>query len=167
MGAQDEWGRLLHAGILVTQPSEYRVTVSMSGFKHEVRDVTLRDGAGRTARFRAAGRFAGRNHRSHGNRARCSKRATHRSARWWTTADPGPAAQWAQLSRSGETVGRRDRASGTGTTGTTGDRTKNGGGFMANGVRSDQNNFTLDGIDNNSKIPGSFEQQQRGDPAVG
>jgi hypothetical protein len=43
--------------------------------------------------------------------------------------------------------------SGYGTTGTTGDRTKNGGGFIANGVRSDQNNFTLDGIDNNSKIP--------------
>ena len=43
--------------------------------------------------------------------------------------------------------------SGYGTTGTTGDRAKNGGSFIANGVRSDQNNFTLDGIDNNSKIP--------------
>jgi len=43
--------------------------------------------------------------------------------------------------------------SGFGTTGTTGDRTKNGGGFIANGTRSDQNNFILDGIDNNSKIP--------------
>ncbi len=42
--------------------------------------------------------------------------------------------------------------SGFGTTGTTGDRTKNGGGFIANGTRSDQNNFILDGIDNNAKI---------------
>ena len=43
--------------------------------------------------------------------------------------------------------------SGYGTPGTAGDRTKNGGGFIANGTRSDQNNFILDGIDNNSKIP--------------
>src|SRR5262245_16311072 len=39
------------------------------------------------------------------------------------------------------------------TPGTTGDRTKNGGGFVANGVRSDMNNFVLDGVDNNAKIP--------------
>ena len=37
-------------------------------------------------------------------------------------------------------------------TGTTGDRAKNGGAFIANGTRSDQNNFILDGIDNNAKI---------------
>ena len=43
--------------------------------------------------------------------------------------------------------------SGYGTPGTTGDRAKNGGAFIANGTRSDQNNFILDGIDNNSKIP--------------
>lgn len=43
--------------------------------------------------------------------------------------------------------------SGAGTSGTTGDRTKNGGGFVANGVRSDMNNFVLDGVDNNAKIP--------------
>jgi len=43
--------------------------------------------------------------------------------------------------------------SGYGTSGTTGDRAKNGGAFIANGTRSDQNNFILDGIDNNSKIP--------------
>jgi hypothetical protein len=43
--------------------------------------------------------------------------------------------------------------SGFGTPGTTGDRAKNGGAFIANGTRSDQNNFILDGIDNNSKIP--------------
>jgi hypothetical protein len=34
--------------------------------------------------------------------------------------------------------------SGAGTPGTTGDRAKNGGGFVANGVRSDMNNFILD-----------------------
>ncbi len=43
--------------------------------------------------------------------------------------------------------------SGIGSSGTTGDRAKNGGAFIANGTRSDQNNFLLDGIDNNSKIP--------------
>jgi hypothetical protein len=43
--------------------------------------------------------------------------------------------------------------SGAGTPGTTGDRAKNGGGFVANGVRSDMNNFILDGVDNNAKIP--------------
>jgi hypothetical protein len=37
--------------------------------------------------------------------------------------------------------------------GTAGDRAKNGGSFVANGTRSDMNNFILDGIDNNSKIP--------------
>ena len=30
---------------------------------------------------------------------------------------------------------------------------RNGGGFVANGVRSDMNNFILDGVDNNAKIP--------------
>jgi hypothetical protein len=37
--------------------------------------------------------------------------------------------------------------------GTAGDRAKNGGSFVANGTRSDMNNFILDGIDNNAKIP--------------
>jgi hypothetical protein len=37
--------------------------------------------------------------------------------------------------------------------GTSGDRAKNGGSFVANGTRSDMNNFILDGIDNNAKIP--------------
>ena len=43
--------------------------------------------------------------------------------------------------------------SGVGQAGTAGDRAKNGGAFIANGTRSDQNNFLLDGIDNNAKIP--------------
>ncbi len=43
--------------------------------------------------------------------------------------------------------------SGTGLAGTAGDRAKNGGSFVANGVRSDMNNFILDGLDNNAKIP--------------
>lgn len=42
--------------------------------------------------------------------------------------------------------------SGIGQAGTAGDRAKNGGSFVANGVRSDMNNFILDGIDNNAKI---------------
>ena len=42
--------------------------------------------------------------------------------------------------------------SGVGQPGQAGDRAKNGGGFVANGVRSDMNNFMLDGVDNNSKI---------------
>ena len=42
--------------------------------------------------------------------------------------------------------------SGVGQAGTAGDRAKNGGAFIANGTRSDQNNFILDGIDNNAKI---------------
>jgi hypothetical protein len=37
--------------------------------------------------------------------------------------------------------------------GQAGDRAKNGGSFVANGTRSDMNNFILDGIDNNAKIP--------------
>ncbi len=36
--------------------------------------------------------------------------------------------------------------------GQSGDRAKNGGSFVANGVRSDMNNFILDGVDNNAKI---------------
>jgi hypothetical protein len=42
--------------------------------------------------------------------------------------------------------------SGVGQPGQAGDRAKNGGSFVANGVRSDMNNFMLDGVDNNSKI---------------
>ncbi len=42
--------------------------------------------------------------------------------------------------------------SGIGTSGTSGDRAKTGGAFVANGTRSDMNNFILDGIDNNAKI---------------
>src|SRR5262249_34312632 len=36
--------------------------------------------------------------------------------------------------------------------GTAGERAKNGGSFVANGTRSDMNNFILDGVDNNAKI---------------
>ena len=43
--------------------------------------------------------------------------------------------------------------SGNDQAGTAGDRAKNGGSFVANGTRSDMNNFILDGIDNNAKIP--------------
>ena len=43
-----------------------------------------------------------------------------------------------------------------------GDRTKDGGGFVANGVRSQLNNFMLDGIDNNEKIV----DQQNSSPVV-
>jgi Carboxypeptidase regulatory-like domain/TonB dependent receptor len=43
--------------------------------------------------------------------------------------------------------------SGAGIIGTGGDRAKNGGAFVANGVRSDMNNFIIDGVDNNAKIP--------------
>jgi hypothetical protein len=42
--------------------------------------------------------------------------------------------------------------SGSDQQGTAGDRAKNGGSFVANGTRSDMNNFILDGIDNNAKI---------------
>jgi hypothetical protein len=42
--------------------------------------------------------------------------------------------------------------SGIGQAGTAGDRAKNGGSFVANGVRADMNNFILDGVDNNAKI---------------
>jgi hypothetical protein len=37
--------------------------------------------------------------------------------------------------------------------GTAGDRAKNGGSFSANGVRPDMNNFILNGMDNNAKLP--------------
>jgi len=43
--------------------------------------------------------------------------------------------------------------SGNDQAGTAGDRAKNGGSFVANGTRSDMNNFILDGLDNNAKIP--------------
>ena len=43
--------------------------------------------------------------------------------------------------------------SGSDQPGQAGDRAKNGGSFVANGTRSDMNNFILDGLDNNAKIP--------------
>ncbi len=43
-----------------------------------------------------------------------------------------------------------------------GDRTANGGGFAANGVRSQLNNYMLDGVDNNEKIV----DQQSSSPVV-
>jgi hypothetical protein len=44
-----------------------------------------------------------------------------------------------------------------------GDRTKDGGGFIANGVRAQLNNFLLDGVDNNSKV---LDQQNSSPVAV-
>ncbi len=44
-----------------------------------------------------------------------------------------------------------------------GDRTKDGGGFVANGVRAQLNNFLLDGVDNNSKV---LDQQNSSPVAV-
>lgn len=44
-----------------------------------------------------------------------------------------------------------------------GDRTKDGGGFIANGVRAQLNNYLLDGVDNNSKV---LDQQNSSPVAV-
>jgi hypothetical protein len=134
-------------------PSDYRVTVRFAGFKQEVRNVTLEvDQVSRldfklevgsvteTVEVTAATPLLESSNASIGQVIETQ-----------AIADlPLNGRNYLDLAKLSIGV---TEPSGIGSAGTTGDRAKNGGAFIANGTRSDQNNFLLDGIDNNAKIP--------------
>jgi hypothetical protein len=134
-------------------PSSYRVTVSLAGFKQEARNVTLQmEQIGRVDFVLQVGSQA---ETIEVTASAPLLEASNASIGQVVDSQPIqdlPLNGRNYLDLAKLSIGVTE-PSGYGTTGTTGDRTKNGGGFVANGVRSDQNNFTLDGIDNNSKIP--------------
>jgi hypothetical protein len=133
-------------------PSSYRVTVTFTGFKQEARNVTLEmEQVGRldfmlqvgsqteTIEVMATAPLLESNNASIGQVVETQ-----------AIADlPLNGRNYLDLAKL--SIGTTE-PSGIGSSGTTGDRAKNGGAFIANGTRSDQNNFILDGIDNNAKI---------------
>ncbi len=134
-------------------PAEYRVAVSLTGFKQEVRNVSLQ--MEQVGRLDFTLQVGSQSETIEVTASAPLLEASNASVGQVVDAQPIqdlPLNGRNYLDLAKLSVGVTE-PSGYGTTGTTGDRTKNGGGFVANGVRSDQNNFTLDGIDNNSKIP--------------
>ncbi len=134
-------------------PGSYRVTARMTGFKQEVDSVTLE--MEQVARLDLKLQVGAANETVEVTATAPLLEASNASIGQVVDAQPIqdlPLNGRNYLDLAKLSIGVTE-PSGYGTTGTTGDRTKNGGGFIANGVRSDQNNFTLDGIDNNSKIP--------------
>ena len=134
-------------------PGSYRVTARMTGFKQEVDNVSLE--MEQVARLDPKLRRARPNETVEVTAAapllESSNASIGQVVETQQIADlPLNGRNYLDLAKLSIGV---TEPSGFGTTGTTGDRTKNGGGFIANGTRSDQNNFLLDGIDNNSKIP--------------
>jgi hypothetical protein len=134
-------------------PSEYRVDVTLAGFKQEVRNVTLEmEQVGRLDFTLQVGSQAETIEvMATAPLLESSNASIGQVVETQAIADlPLNGRNYLDLAKLSIGV---TEPSGTGTTGTTGDRAKNGGAFIANGTRSDQNNFILDGIDNNAKIP--------------
>ena len=134
-------------------PSDYRVSVTLKGFKQDVRPVTLE--VGQVARLDFTLQVGSQTETVEVTGATPLLEASNASIgqviETQAIADlPLNGRNYLDLAKL--SIGTTE-PSGTGTTGTTGDRAKNGGAFIANGTRSDQNNFILDGIDNNAKIP--------------
>ena len=134
-------------------PDDYRVTVVLSGFKREVRtirlevqqvarlDFTLQVGAvSETIEVTAAAQMLESSNASVGQVIETQA----------VTELPLNGRNYLDLAKLSIGVAE---PSGSDQPGTAGDRAKNGGAFVANGTRADMNNFILDGIDNNAKIP--------------
>ena len=133
-------------------PGDYRVSVKLAGFKQDVRNVrlevqqvsrldfTLQVGSlSETIEVTAASPMLESSNASIGQVIETQ-----------AISDlPLNGRNYLDLAKLSMGVGE---PSGNDQLGTAGDRAKNGGSFVANGTRSDMNNFILDGIDNNAKI---------------
>lgn len=133
-------------------PGDYRMTVRLEGFKQESRAVTLT--VAETARLDFVLQVGAVN-----DTVEVSGAAPLLES---STASIGQVIEPEQISDlplNGRnyldlaklSIGVAE-PSGIGQAGIAGDRAKNGGSFVANGVRSDMNNFILDGVDNNAKV---------------
>ena len=134
-------------------PSSYRLTVSLTGFKQEVRNVTLE--VGQVSRLDFTLQVGSQTETVEVTAAapllESSNASIGQVIETQAISDlPLNGRNYLDLAKL--TMGVTE-PSGVGQAGTAGDRAKNGGAFIANGTRSDQNNFLLDGIDNNAKIP--------------
>jgi outer membrane receptor protein involved in Fe transport len=152
-----KWSVVTNADGYYTQallpPAEYQVTVSVPGFKQEVRKATLE--MSQVARIDFALQMGSQTETVQVMATAPQLEASNASIGQVIDTQPIndlPLNGRNYLDLAKLTIGVTE-PSGYGTSGTTGDRAKNGGAFIANGTRSDQNNFILDGIDNNSKIP--------------
>jgi hypothetical protein len=134
-------------------PGDYRVTIRMTGFKQEVRSLTLEVGQVSRLDFTLQVGGVAETIEVMGTAPLLEN----------TTASVGQVVETQMVSDmplNGRnyldlaklSIGVVEPA-GNDQPGTAGDRAKNGGSFVANGTRSDMNNFILDGIDNNAKIP--------------
>ena len=133
-------------------PGEYLVTVRLSGFKQEIRKVTLE--VQQVARLDFALQVGSLNQTIEvmGTTPliESSNASVGQVIETQAVADlPLNGRNYLDLAKLSIGV---SEPSGSDQAGQAGDRAKNGGAFVANGVRSDMNNFILDGIDNNSRI---------------
>ena len=133
-------------------PSDYRVTVRLAGFKQDVRNVTLE--VEQVARLDFTLQVGSLTETIQVMATtpllESSNASIGQVVETQAIADlPLNGRNYLDLAKL--SIGTTE-PSGIGTSGTSGDRAKTGGAFIANGTRSDQNNFILDGIDNNAKI---------------
>jgi hypothetical protein len=157
LGTNAKWDVTTNSDGYYTQPllppADYRVTVRLAGFKQEIRNVTLEVGqvsrldfqlqvgaVTETIEVMAAAPLLESSNASVGQVVETQ-----------AVSDlPLNGRNYLDLAKL--SIGVVEPA-GNDQPGTAGDRAKNGGSFVANGTRSDMNNFILDGIDNNAKIP--------------
>jgi hypothetical protein len=134
-------------------PAEYRVTVQMPGFKQEVRHATLELGQVSRLDFTLqVGAVSDTIEVVGASPLLESSNASVGQVIEAQVVSDMPLNGRNYLDLAKLTIGVVEPA-GNDQPGTAGDRAKNGGSFVANGTRSDMNNFILDGIDNNAKIP--------------
>jgi len=133
-------------------PGNYRITVRVQGFKEAARNVRLE--VNQVARVDFTLEVGGVNETVEVTGAPPVLESSTASIGQTVQAEsitrmPLNGRNYLSLAKLSMGVGE---PSGVGQSGQAGDRAKNGGSFVANGVRSDMNNFMLDGVDNNSKI---------------
>ncbi len=155
-GTEEKWDAVSNAEGYYTQallpPGAYRITVRHPGFKQEARNVTLE--VQQTARLDFVLQVGAVTETIEITAAapmlESSTASLGQVIEAQAIADlPLNGRNYLDLAKL--TIGVSDPI-GSDQAGQAGDRAKNGGSFVANGTRSDMNNFILDGIDNNAKI---------------
>jgi hypothetical protein len=133
-------------------PADYRVTVEMTGFKREGRNITLEVGQVSRLDFTLQVGAVTETVEVSGvaPMLESSNASVGQVVETQAVSDlPLNGRNYLDLAKL--SIGVAEPA-GSDQDGTAGDRAKNGGSFVANGTRSDMNNFILDGVDNNAKI---------------
>ena len=156
VGTNSKWDARSNSDGYYTQallpPGDYRITVKLSGFKQEVRTLTLE--VQQIARLdftlEVGDDLETVEVMATAPMLESSNASIGQVIETQAISDlPLNGRNYLDLAKL---IDGRGRTFGQRPAGTAGDRAKNGGSFVANGTRSDMNNFILDGLDNNAKI---------------